>query len=108
MRFIIFLMVLLFSASAMAGDNSVGAGSSDDIRGEVARSVSSVPVVGLSIASAIDVHVKGLIVTRGQQRHVTQIFSERIVKEAKEVLSVEENKWMPLHMLLGIAISETD
>jgi len=52
--------------------------------------------------------VRGILALRGQFRHVTRKYATRLVEEALEVLSKPENRWMPVHILLGLAINESD
>lgn len=53
-------------------------------------------------------YVKGLMALRGYEKHVTQTYVQRLVKEANEVVKEPGNSWMPAHILLGVAVTETD
>lgn len=55
-----------------------------------------------------DRHVIGLMAIRGNQRHVTLELATRLVRYAREVISRPENKWMPIHIFLGLAVNESD
>lgn len=59
-------------------------------------------------STVLSQYVKGLLALRGGQKHVTQEYVERLAREAKEVISEPGNEWMPVHILLGVAMMETD
>jgi len=52
--------------------------------------------------------VNGIMVLRGYFRHVNVAYAKRLVKEAREVLAMPGNSWMPIHDLIGLAINESD
>jgi len=52
--------------------------------------------------------VEGILTMRGQFRHVTREFAERIVKEVFEVIAMPGNGWIKPHDLIGLAINESD
>jgi hypothetical protein len=52
--------------------------------------------------------IKGIMAIRGKEKHVNKVYAARLVKEAREVIAEKGNSWMKLHILLGVAVMETD
>ena len=52
--------------------------------------------------------IEGLLDRKWRHRLITRKYVTRLVEEAIEVLSKEENSWLPLHDLLGLAMNESD
>lgn len=52
--------------------------------------------------------VEGIIASRGYMLHVDRAYAERLVREVIEVVSQPGNRWMKPHILLGLAINESD
>ncbi len=50
----------------------------------------------------------GLLAIRGHMKHVNAKLANKLVREAREVLSKPGNSWLPIHILLGMAINESD
>ncbi len=51
---------------------------------------------------------RGLLAILGHMKHVTPEVAMRLVAEAREVLTAPGNGWLPLPMLLGMAVNESD
>jgi len=51
---------------------------------------------------------QGLLAVRGHQRHVKPALVRRLEREAKEVIAMPGNGWMKPHILLGLAVTESD
>jgi len=52
--------------------------------------------------------VDGLMAMRGDMRHVSRSYAERLVREAAQVVSAKGNRWVPAPILLGVAVTESD
>jgi len=67
-----------------------------------------------SVATAVPasmsttVFMRGLGALRGHMKHVDAKLTARLEKEARAVVSKPGNTWMPAHLLLGLAITESD
>lgn len=51
---------------------------------------------------------RGILKMGWYNKFVTPAYAKRLIKEVNEVLSLPDNKWMPPHILLGLAINESD
>jgi hypothetical protein len=52
--------------------------------------------------------IRGLLALRGHFNHVKYRFAAKLAREAAKVVSEPGNEWMPAHVLLGLAITESD
>lgn len=65
------------------------------------------PVQGISSVK-LGALAKGLMAVRGRERYVTPALVSRLEKEAREVVAMPGNGWMKPHILLGLAVTESD
>lgn len=51
---------------------------------------------------------KGILEIRGNYKYINKTYAKKLVREVMEVTSLPENRWMPPHILLGLALNESD
>jgi len=101
-RFLMIMVVLCAAASpAFAGGQANSPESSVET---VAKQTRKSLFVGSHVLSL----ARGIMAVRGHQRHVTPKYAERLAREAREVVAQKGNEWMEPHVLLGMAVTESD
>ncbi len=104
---IIILLVCLLGGVSFASDGSPSEASISSVAKKAVENIKS-NTMSKVVATTLDQYAKGILATRGEQKFVTNEFAEKLSREAREVLADTKNSWMPVHILLGIAVAETD
>jgi len=100
-------ILVMGSSEVVAHTPASGSGSKGSVK-SVVRTVPALFSTAKLVATQTQRLIRGIMAIRGKEKHVDWQYAAKLVREAQEVVAEKGNEWMKPHILLGVAVQETD